>query len=438
MSIPLSTDPAADLGEAKRLLADDDIATAWSHLQRVLTFPGAIPTASDAFREAIQLLATLGEVFAGEDFKEKALEVANGSPVASPEGLYDLGFEMVGVRQYGVAATLLARSFDADANEDTLVELIVALEREGNFPAALWYLHENPAIVNKNFVCVYQKAWLGIQVGDLKPAFESAEWLQKTCQDMGHERYVSMAKRVGVVTQRAKLLEGVSDLGPLDLRGWQYVLNGGLLLHISPYGTEVMNGRYCYVKDSVAVCLEAAKKIQAITQQQGINVPQVFVLPDPKSALLAQTLARSLDCPFKPWEKGCKEPGILAVYDMEQLEEKVFYTLYERGHPQQFLWAHAVCWTSPEPCVPAADFVTFLHQVNASPWDAGADIPGVDFETADPEKLVDEILGAELNVDEGDLKSLLSVAQAVKLGEGVEEQRGHQWPCSPVRSSRFA
>lgn len=445
MALGVSTDAASDLAEAHRLLGKDDIASAWTHLQKVLTFPGAVTTSSPCFRETLQLLGTLGEVFAGEEFKEKAFEVADGDPTSSSsgEGLYDLGFEMVGVRQYGVASTLLGWSFAAEASEDTLTELIVSLEREGHFDAAMAYLKSNSssnrAIVQDSFVCIYQMAWIGIQMGDLAPAFAKADWLLEKCKDMGHDRYVSMAKRIAIVTQRAQRIKAVSSLPLDDLRGWHYVLNGGLLLHVSPHRQDVMHGRYARLQDSLGLCLEAAKKIRLVVQQQEIDIPQVFVLPDPKSSLLAQTLAKVLECECTPWVKGCEEPGILAVYDMEQLEEEgLFYTLYERGHPQQFLWAHAVCWTSTEPCVPAADFVTLLHQSHTSPWDVTDDTPAIDFDEADPKLLVKEILGANVDVDRADLKALAALADAVEFGDGaVQKLRGPQWPTSPVTSKRL-
>jgi hypothetical protein len=44
----------------------------------------------------------------------------------------------------------------------------------------------------------------------------------------------------------------VTSLDRQDLRGWHYVLTGGVLGSLSPYGFDVgMTGRWAYVSDSV-------------------------------------------------------------------------------------------------------------------------------------------------------------------------------------------
>jgi len=50
----------------------------------------------------------------------------------------------------------------------------------------------------------------------------------------------------------------VTSLDRQDLRGWHYVLTGGILASLSPYGfDDGMTGRWAYLSDSVSRCAAA-------------------------------------------------------------------------------------------------------------------------------------------------------------------------------------
>ena len=51
---------------------------------------------------------------------------------------------------------------------------------------------------------------------------------------------------------RADIARAVTPLDHQDLRGWHYVLTGGILAGLSPYGFDAgMTGRWAYVNDSM-------------------------------------------------------------------------------------------------------------------------------------------------------------------------------------------
>jgi hypothetical protein len=57
---------------------------------------------------------------------------------------------------------------------------------------------------------------------------------------------------------RAGIAHAVTSLDRQDLRGWHYVLTGGILASLSPYGfDDGMTGRWAYLSDSVSRCAAA-------------------------------------------------------------------------------------------------------------------------------------------------------------------------------------
>src|SRR5262249_55251727 len=140
-------------------------------------------------------------------------------------------------------------------------------------------------------------------------------------------------------------------------RGWHFVLTGGLLLHLSPYGFDVMRGRYAFVQDSEATCLEGIRRLEAVLGALELGPPRVLVLEDRASAILGHAAAEVLRLPVASWPSD--EPGLIVAYDLASLGDLQSLREYRPG---QILWGHASCWTEVQPV--AADFVTFLHQQN--------------------------------------------------------------------------
>jgi hypothetical protein len=53
---------------------------------------------------------------------------------------------------------------------------------------------------------------------------------------------------------RAGVAGAASPLDRRDLRGWHYVLTGGVMASLSPHGFEVMTGRWAYLSDTMDGC----------------------------------------------------------------------------------------------------------------------------------------------------------------------------------------
>jgi len=69
---------------------------------------------------------------------------------------------------------------------------------------------------------------------------------------------------------RAGIARAVTSLDRQDLRGWHYVLTGGVLGRLSPYGFDAgMTGRWAYVSDSVEDCAAALRRLRLILDAAG-------------------------------------------------------------------------------------------------------------------------------------------------------------------------
>ena len=83
--------------------------------------------------------------------------------------------------------------------------------------------------------------------------------------------------------ERAEAARAATPLDDRDLRGWQFVLTGGLVTTLSPYGFEQgMTGRYAYTQDAAGTCrygLHRLEQVLAATGRSGVLtlVTKVFV-----------------------------------------------------------------------------------------------------------------------------------------------------------------
>ncbi|HBP18525.1 MAG TPA: hypothetical protein DEA08_12170, partial [Planctomycetes bacterium] len=199
------------------------------------------------------------------------------------DALYKLGYELIEHDLNGYAAAVLERARAlSPRSARVLTELVSALERDLNHVAAVETLRGAPDLVAEDFLCRYLLAFNAALTGDLE---EPRRLLPDLLGD-DDPRYEGMAERVAGLLARADGLAGVRPLDESDLLGWHFVITGGLLLHRSDAGPEVMRGRYAWVQDSTARCLEGLRKVQALLEEAGLELPRVFALPDPHGAVV--------------------------------------------------------------------------------------------------------------------------------------------------------
>jgi len=394
----------------------------------------------------LRLLAQIGARLAGEEFAAKARTAAETPDDVA--GLYHLGYELIEQGLSDVAAPVLTRANALQPGEQTIVgELVTALERELRYREAREVLEATPGLLQQSFTCRYLLAFNSLMSGDLAAARQTAAQLRPGSEP--NEQF--MAARIARTLARCDALAALCPLDDQDLRGWHMALTGGVLLHRSPYGEEVMRGRYAFVQDTEERCLESIRRTAAVLDALGLRVPQVFALPDRSSAILAHAAAQVLALPLAPWpEQGSPEPGLVVAYDMDGQSEPVLRSLLEH-RPGQVLWCHAGCWTHDLPVAP--DLITFLHQYNRAPWgermsyqQESGEAVTLPADEAPAEQIAGRIAGAALPPGElADLDDLLALVRGAAAQPGGpllaplqrEGRRERQWAGSPVPSARF-
>ena len=166
---------------------------------------------------------------------------------------------------------------------------------------------------------------------------------------------------------RADTVRAVTPLDYRDLRGWHYVLTGGILARLSPYGFDAgMTGRWAYLSDSAEGCAAALARLRLILNAVGTAPQAVALMPDRSSRILGTAAAATLSLPTADFDPGQPAPHSLVVaYDLTRTDPGAVAALRGRA-PGQVLFERATCWTDP-PRV-TADVSGLLGQLVIPPW----------------------------------------------------------------------
>ena len=159
----------------------------------------------------------------------------------SPDQLYELGYALIDAGAPSIAATVLWRCLAlVGDSEEVVCELVSALESALAYPDAFAILDEHAALRARSFLCRYLHAFNAAMAGRLDVTRRALPALAPDSPDA--ERMVSV---IGSIVERADRVADAATLDARDLRGWQYVLTGTLVLHCSPYGfDEGMTNHY--------------------------------------------------------------------------------------------------------------------------------------------------------------------------------------------------
>src|SRR5215813_747268 len=416
----------------------------------VVDYPGGLDNEGQ-WKDAFRLLARIATALSGKRLAEISGRAAAG--LDDPQTLYELGYALIENKLYGFAATVLSRADAKSPKQERIVtELVYALEHLWNNVEACRRLRAS-GLVESSQVCRYLLAFHSVKSGDLAEARRLLPLLSAETADQ-----LAMAKRIEGMLARADTVRGGTSLDARDLRGWHFVLNGAILLHLSPFGfDEGMQGRYAFLQDSPELCLEGIRRLSVALEAMDLHPPCVFVVAERESSILGHAVAKVLNLPTAAWHHDAdgksapEEAGLIAVYDLSTLERPTLVSLSSH-RPGQILFAHASCWTEDPPF--AADLTTYLYQTNASPWGKRM---RVDPQTRavmheeprrEPaEELASEIVSARLQSDAlqpDDLDALRRLGHSASLlpeeGPGATQAGGirrTQWAGSPVKSSYF-
>ncbi|WTW93772.1 hypothetical protein OG216_10445 [Streptomycetaceae bacterium NBC_01309] len=420
----------SDLDKAWELVESGDVSAVMRHLR------------ATAGHLEIRDLALVVEKAAGlvgfDDLAEASRTLARKP--RSAENLFDFGYACIEHGAAYAAIPALAESLRrSPESRNVLLELASAYEREERHGEAVALLESRDATLvdwPDRYLLVYN----AVLAGDLARARQQFGRLAAPTDADWHWAY----GRLGGMLARADAAAAVGPLDHEDLRGWQFVLTGGVLATISPYGFGAgMVGRYAFQQDSVGTCRQGLDRLAAVLGATGAAPASVSLLDDRGSRILGLAAADVLGLPAVPYEPG-RPDTVVVAYRLDDAGEGVVESLHQRA-PGQVLFEHATCWTSP-PRV-AADVSVLLRQAGNAPWEKRL--------TADPEggapdarpeaEIAADVVGAEPDADpSGDADApsdttadLAAFAAAVASAWTARTSRDQCPSPGPVRSSRF-
>ena len=429
------------LEKAQGLLASGDIQRLLRHLR--------VHGRELALGEVAGLVAEAARLSEFDDLARAADVVAEDGQNA--RALYDFGYACIerGVSYLAVRPLARALELAPDATQ-VLGELVVALENDGRHARAVTVLEEHEPVLR--WANRFQYVYNALMAGDLEKAADGFGRLPRP-EDA---TWIPAREKVRRMLARADIARTVTSLDRKDLRGWQYVLAGGVLESISPYGFDKgMTGRWAYLSDSVESCAAGLRRLSLILDAAGAAPESVALLPDRSSRILGTAVAATLSLPATDFEPAKPAAHSLVVaYDLTRTDPDIVVALRERADGQ-VLYERATCWTDP-PRV-TADISGLLGQTVIPPWGARKrrlEDGTVGHEPEDDrpiEAIAFEIVNAAPQSDEGDGKTppdpderLRRFVEAVSA-EGARERDGgwlggvreHIPSAGPVPGNRF-
>jgi len=428
------TDPTAAIAA---LLAAGDDRAAFDQLRAGLGWPTgkAIPPA-----ELPRWLELVGELAArrGADPLAELAGAAVRDP-DSPDRLYDLGYALIDAGAPAIAAAVLWRCLAlVGDSEEVVCELVSALESALAYPDAVAVLEDHAALRARSFLCRYLYAFNAAMAGRLDITRGAlAELSPESAETTG------LRDTIRGICERADRVAGICPLDARDLRGWHYVLTGGLLSHQSPYGfDDPMHGRYAWLADSLPRLATGLDRLAQLVAP--LALPCIYAPPGRDHEIIAEAAALRLGIPLAPWPAiGVPAPGLIVMYDLAQLPSGDVARLVQR-RPDQIVFAHASPWTSDSPLAP--DLTTLLYQSLVAPWAAHTIVDPETraiSEAAPDERPAAEIAG-ELAASPGLDDAELTADEPARWAALVTEvwppapgPRSRLWAGGPVPSSRF-
>ncbi len=410
----------SELDEVGALIAAGDDKTAFSRLRARLDWPAGRTLAPDELPAWLGLHAELAGKRGAAQLAELATEVVRDPD--SPDRLYDLGYALIDAGAPAIAASVLWRCLAlVGDSEEVVCELVSALESALAYRDAFAILDEHAALRARSFLCAYLHAFNAAMIGRLDITRAEVPRLSPDSPET-----TSMRDAIAAIVARADRVAGAAVLDAADLRGWHYVLTGGLLLHQSPYGfDEPMRGRFAWLQDSSERIATGLARLATLVD--GRDVPCIYAPDGRGNAIVAAAASERLGLPVAPWPAvGTPAPGLIVMYDLADLPVAELSRLVQR-RPEQILFAHASPWTRDSPVAP--DVTTLLYQTLVPPWrDDTDDAEAVRAITASAGLPADE-----LAADQPERWAALA-ERAWPPAPGL---RARLWAGGPVDSNRF-
>ncbi|WP_406278680.1 hypothetical protein [Embleya sp. NBC_00896] len=236
--------------------------------------------------------------------------------------------------------------------ENVRGELVAAYQQEYRYAEAVAVLTEYEAELPE-WPEGYSLAYNTLLTGDIEGA--AARYARMSPPE--DPQWQHLDDRLRSALGNVGAARAVGPLDDRDLRGWHFVLTGGVLATLSPYGSGAgESGRWIRLRDDYAMCLHGLRRLRLVPAATGRAPTTVSLLSDRDSHILG--------LPALPFAPGRRDTVVVA-YDLNTVGRPTLRAVYDRA-PEQILFEHATCWSEPSPIAP--DLSTLLVQSVVAPW----------------------------------------------------------------------
>ena len=379
---------------------------------------------------------------------------AAAGDVDDAEALFEAGWELVDVDLDALAVTPLARALTLQPRNIAIVnELALALEAAGSPAEAARLYRENAWAAEESETAQGLYSHFAAMVGDwpathamalrIDPAGEHAFFRERAL------------RRVG----RAHAVRGTARLTDDDVRGWDAVLAGSVLLCRAPDDLDGMNGRFGALWEQPDDLIHRLGVLRSALARAGRMPTRVVAGPDRDSQVLGWTIATvfGLPAPVSPAEPTPPgEPSLVVLFDWSTVDEEFFDRF--GADRDAVLFAYHLDWTRRHPLAP--DLVAMQAEALFAPWSEGMRLDGPPDAMLDPDPTrrpavvsipADDREPREIGADlatvptsaavDADLEELLRVIDALRTQPGdvglFGGARDQYFPDGPVTSGKF-
>ena len=346
------------------LISANDFENAAAKVGVMFNYPGTFDSDAE-FIDAIKLLAKVMNFLGRKELAEVAMAAVEKTNRINM--LYQLGYQLGEANLHSMEDTVLSyaiSNFEQHEQYPRLItELVYCLETMGEFEQACKILKEQPRLLETNFMCQYLLAINSIMCGDINTAKKMRH------QFLANDNIeIKMAERIRRMIERFDAIENYESIDTNDLQFWHYIITGGILMHVSPYGYEnAMYGRYGVLQEGYKNCLMGIQYLKNNLEKAGISPTCIYSLGDRSSDILAHAAAEYFQLPLKPWvDEELNETSLIIAYDVTSSFDTLYLEKLKQRHPRQILWSHVTIWDKDQPI--AADITTLLAQVAIPPW----------------------------------------------------------------------
>lgn len=354
------------LQEANDALRAGNRVAAWRTLQPALTYPAGLQMGDDEFAQGLAILSNISNGRTSPQAKA-ALKTAQAKP-RDIQALFDVGYLLLESRLPEIAATALARGNQLAPNIPAIVnELSTALAETGCYGAAFHALRDAGTAREQDWHTRYLYCFNALLSGHVVEARQGFALLSAPRGGQASAHYERLAR----FFERSRAVAPCTSLDSNDLRGWHYVITGGLLSHVASGRTAIANGRYRAVRDSYELMHEGVLRAATIFHSWNMCPNQVVYSNDAASEIMAHIWHRRIGVPIRPFTSGDRHREALFVaYDLLQADGEFVEALATR-RAGQVLFSHATSWSQEFAYV--SDISTYLYERNATVWGADPD-----------------------------------------------------------------